>query len=85
MYLPSMFEMNLWVVDKLMGLGYSTFYLPLSVSFVPVEWATITSAHTIVREERQRHITTLAMHYRVENWVVDKEGPIRYLFPITAI
>jgi hypothetical protein len=37
MYLPSMFEMNLWVVDKLMGLGYSTFYLPLSVSFVPVE------------------------------------------------
>jgi len=40
--------MSLWVVDEFMSSCYHAVCLPLSVAFVPVAWATVTTAHSFV-------------------------------------
>jgi len=40
--------MSLWAVDEFMSSCYCAVCLPLSVAFVPVAWATVTTAHSFV-------------------------------------
>jgi len=40
--------MSLWAVDDLISSCYRAVCLPLSVAFVPVAWATVTTAQSFV-------------------------------------
>jgi hypothetical protein len=62
-YYSSILETNLWAVVMCIGLGYSAFCLPLSVELS--QWSEQPSPwHIQLNEKRDRHRTTLAMHYR---------------------